>query len=138
MVVDTSALMAILFDEPERLAFASAIDGAVDPKISAVTRVEATMVYLGRRKSDLSDVINLIDILGLKTIDVDLPQTERALDAFVRYGKGRHPARLNLGDCFAYALAATLEESLLFKGDDFSKTDVVPAWRPLSSFHENP
>ena len=130
MVVDPSALIAILFDEPEKPAFASAIDAAADPKVSAVTRVEAMMVYLGRRQSDPADVIALVDILGLKTIDVDRAQADKALDAFTRFGKGRHPARLNLGDCFAYALAATLSEPLLFKGGDFLKTDIVPAWRP--------
>jgi ribonuclease VapC len=130
MVVDTSALIAILFDEPEKPAFASAIDAAADPKVSAVTRVEAMMVYLGRRQSDPADVIALVDILGLKTIDVDRAQADRALDAFTRFGKGRHPARLNLGDCFVYALAASLNEPLLFKGSDFLKTDIVPAWRP--------
>ena len=127
MVVDTSALIAILFDEPEKPAFASAIDAAADPKVSAVTRVEAMMVYLGRRQSDPADVIALVDILGLKTIDVDRAQADRALDAFTRFGKGRHPARLNLGDCFVYALAASLNEPLLFKGSDFLKTDIVPA-----------
>jgi len=130
MVVDTSALIAILFDEPEKAAFAGLIDTAADPKVSAVTRVEAMMVYLGRRRNEPSDVLDLIDILGLETVDVDRAQADRALDAFTRFGKGRHPARLNLGDCFAYALAATLNEPLLFKGDDFDKTDVVPAWRP--------
>jgi len=130
MVVDTSALIAILFDEPEKSILASAIDAASDAKVSAVTRVEAMMVYLGRRQSDPADVIDLVDILGLKTIDVDRAQADRALDAFTRFGKGRHPARLNLGDCFAYALAATLNEPLLFKGDDFAQTDIVPAWRP--------
>jgi ribonuclease VapC len=130
MVVDTSALIAILFDEGEKAAFASAIDTAADPKISAVTRMETAMVCLGRSKSELNDVLDLIDILGLKTIEIDRAQADRALDAFVRFGKGRHPARLNLGDCFAYALAATLNEPLLFKGGDFLKTDIVPAWRP--------
>ncbi len=130
MVVDTSALIAILFDEPEKIAFASAIDRATDPKVSAVTRVETMMVYLGRRRNEPTDVHDLIDILGLKTMDVDRAQADSALEAFARFGKGRHAARLNLGDCFAYALAATLKEPLLFKGDDFLKTDIVPAWRP--------
>jgi len=129
MVVDTSALIAILFDEPEKLAFANMIDKAADPKVSAVTRVEAMMVYLGRRRSESSDVLDLIEILGLKTVDVDRAQSDRALDAFTRFGKGRHPARLNLGDCFAYALAATLSEPLLFKGDDFGRTDIAPAFK---------
>jgi ribonuclease VapC len=130
MIVDTSALIAILFDEPEKLAFASAIDTASDPKVSAVTRVESMMVYLGRRQSDPADVLELVEILGLRTVDVDRAQADRALDAFALFGKGRHPARLNLGDCFSYALASTLNEPLLFKGEDFTKTDIVPAWRP--------
>jgi len=129
MVVDTSALIAILFDESEKLAFANMIDKAADPKVSAVTRVEAMMVYLGRRRNESSDVLDLIEILGLKTVDVDRAQSDRALDAFTRFGKGRHPARLNLGDCFAYALAATLSEPLLFKGDDFGRTDIAPAFK---------
>jgi|SRR5215213_2157888 len=130
MVIDTSALIAILFDEPEKRSFAAAIDAAIDPKISAVTHLETTIVYLGRRKNEPTDISDLLNILGLKTADVDRAQIERALDAFVRFGKGRHPARLNLGDCFAYALAATVNEPLLFKGDDFLKTDIVPAWHP--------
>jgi ribonuclease VapC len=130
MVVDTSALIAILLDEPEGTAFASAIDADPEPKVSAVTRVEAMMVYLGRRSGEPAAIVDLIDILGLKMMDVDRAQSDRALDAFVRFGKGRHPARLNFGDCFSYALAATLKEPLLFKGDDFLKTDIVPAWRP--------
>ena len=113
MTVDTSALIAILFDEPEKSAFATAIDTSADPKISAVTRAEAMLVYLGRRRNKPTDIHDLIDILGLKTIDVDRAQSDRALDAFIRFGKGRHPARLNLGDCFAYGLAATLSEPLI-------------------------
>jgi ribonuclease VapC len=130
MVVDTSALIAILLDEPEKIAFASAIDADSDPKISAVTYVETAMVHLGRRPRSVVAIAELIDALGLKVIDVDRVQADRALNAFVRFGKGRHPARLNLGDCFAYALAAMVEEPLLFKGDDFLKTDIVPACRP--------
>jgi len=129
MVADTSSLIAILFDEPEKLAFANMIDKAADPKVSAVTRVEAMMVYLGRRRNESSDVLDLIEILGLKTVDVDRAQSDRALDAFTRFGKGRHHARLNLGDCFAYALAATLSEPLLFKGNDFGRTDIAPAFK---------
>jgi ribonuclease VapC len=130
MVVDASALIAILLDEPEKFAFASAIDVDSDPKISAVTYVETAMVHLGRRPNSVAAVIELIDALGLKIIDVDRVQADRALNAFIRFGKGRHSARLNLGDCFAYALAATFNEPLLFKGDEFLKTDIVAAWRP--------
>jgi ribonuclease VapC len=130
MIVDTSALIAILLDEPEKIAFASAIDVDSDPKISAVTCVEAAIVHLGRRPNSAVGIMDVIDALGLKVTNVDRVQADRALNAFMRFGKGRHPARLNLGDCFAYALAATVNEPLLFKGDDFLKTDIVPAWRP--------
>jgi len=129
MVVDTSALVAILFDEPESATFARIIDTATEPKVSAVTRVETMMVYLGRRRNEPSDVLDLIEILGVKTVDIDRAQADRALEAFTRFGKGRHPARLNLGDCFAYALAATLREPLLFKGADFGRTDILPAFQ---------
>lgn len=131
MVVDTSALMAVLFGEAEEPQFVSAIEQDPLPKLSAVSQIEATMVYLGRREGARRQTISeLIDTLGLKVIGVDDEQTNRAIDAFVQYGKGRHPARLNLGDCFVYALTTSLNEPLLFKGDDFLKTDIVPAWRP--------
>ena len=131
MIVDTSALIAILFGEPEQSALTDAIDRDGAPKLSAISRVEATMVYVGRRtRADPKTVADLIHVLGLQVVMVDKQQTDRALDAFLRFGKGRHPARLNLGDCFSYALAASVDEPLLFKGDDFLKTDIVPAWRP--------
>ena len=90
MVVDTSALIAILFDEPEKSAFADMIDTADDPKVSAVTRVEAMMVYLGRRKNEPSDVLDLIEILGLKTVDVDRAQ------AIARWMPSRVSARAGI------------------------------------------
>lgn len=134
MVIDTSALVAILFDEPDAMALARIIDRDVAPKLSMVSHVEATMVYLGRRSpGDPAAVAKLIEALNVQTVALDATQMEFVLNAFVRFGKDRHPARLNLGDCFSYGLAASLSETLLFKGDDFRKTDIVPAWNP-----ENP
>jgi ribonuclease VapC len=131
MVVDTSALMAILLEEAEEAIFVDIIDADPAPKLSTICRLEATMVYVGRRVgANPRRVSDVIEILGLQVLGVDDEQTDRAIDAFLRFGKGRHPARLNLSDCFSYALAASLREPLLFKGNDFALTDVSPAWRP--------
>lgn len=131
MVVDSSALLAILFDEFETEKFVETIDRDVAPKLSVVSQVETTMVYLGRRaNADSNTVSNLVAALGLQLQGIDTAQAATAIEAFKRYGKGRHPARLNLGDCFSYALAAKLGEPLLFKGEDFARTDIAAAWRP--------
>jgi ribonuclease VapC len=131
MIVDTSALIAILLSESEEALFTDAIDADPAPKLSVISRLETTMVYLGRRADHgPKRVADTIHALGLEIVGVDAEQTDRAIDAFLRFGKGRHPARLNLSDCFSYALAASLDEPLLFKGNDFSKTDIVPVWRP--------
>jgi ribonuclease VapC len=131
MVVDSSALLAILFDEFETEKFVEMIDRDIAPKLSVVSQVETTMVYLGRRaNADSNTVSNLVAALGLQLQGIDTAQAATAIEAFKRYGKGRHPARLNLGDCFSYALAAKLGEPLLFKGEDFARTDIAAAWRP--------
>ena len=125
MVIDTSAVAAILFDEPE----AAALEGRIadDPVrlMSAATFLEATIVIetrlgdAGGREFDLWLHRAEIEIVG-----VDAEQADLARRAWRRLGRGRHPAGLNYGDCFSYALAATRDEPLLFKGDDFTKTDV--------------
>jgi ribonuclease VapC len=125
MVIDTSAVAAILFDEPE----AAALEGKIadDPVrlMSAATLVEATLVVearlgdAGGREFDLWLHRAAIDIIA-----VDADQADLARRAWRRFGRGRHPAGLNYGDCFSYALAATRDEPLLCKGDDFAKTDV--------------
>jgi ribonuclease VapC len=131
MVIDTSALMAILLEEAEEPSFIDIIDADPAPKLSVISRLETTMVYVGRRaEANPRRVSEVIEILGLEIVGVDRGQTDYAIDAFLRFGKGRHPARLNLSDCFSYALAASLGEPLLFKGNDFSLTDISPAWRP--------
>lgn len=125
MVIDTSALLAILQDEPERRAFNEAIEAAASRVISVVSFVEASIVIESRYGAEgLRELDRLIDHAGIELVGVDPEQGKLARDAFSQFGKGRHPAALNLGDCFVYALARSLAEPLLFKGDDFSRTDL--------------
>ncbi|MBA3886570.1 MAG: type II toxin-antitoxin system VapC family toxin [Acidobacteria bacterium] len=125
MVVDTSALIAILADEPERRPFIDAIEAAGIRLISAATFVEASIVLETRHGADGSRLFDLfLDRAGIDIVDVDAEQAREARRGFARFGKGRHPAGLNFGDCFAYALSLTSGEPLLFKGNDFSQTDV--------------
>ena len=128
MVLDTSAVVAMLFDEPERESFSRLV--ATDPTrlISAATLVQTSIVVEARggptagRELDLLLHRAVIDV-----VPVTESQAELARGAWRRFGKGRHPAGLNYGDCFSYALAADTGEPLLFKGDDFLATDVTPA-----------
>jgi ribonuclease VapC len=128
IVIDSSALVAILRDEPERRPFIDAIVDHGEPRISAATYVEASMVMelrLGDRGGREIDV--LIEDVGMSIIPVDQAQATIAREAFRRFGKGRHRAALNFGDCFVYALAKTLDAPVLFKGDDFALTDLKHA-----------
>ncbi|MDB5479267.1 MAG: PilT protein domain protein [Caulobacteraceae bacterium] len=128
MVIDSSAFLAILLDEPERPAFTSAI--AADPVrlASAATLLETSIVSLGRvGEAGLSELRSLFTTIGVETTPFGPDHIEVAIDAFRRFGKGRHPAGLNFGDCFSYALAKATGEPLLFKGDDFSQTDIQRA-----------
>jgi ribonuclease VapC len=128
VIIDTSALLAILRVEDDARRILNAIKSADRRTISAATLVEAGIVAEGRAGEQ--GARDLDAALAKLKIDV-APLTEshaiHARRAFRRYGKGRHPARLNLGDCFAYALAKATGEPLLFKGDDFSKTDIAVA-----------
>jgi ribonuclease VapC len=128
MVVDTSALLAIYFAERDSGQFEAAILQAPTAVISAGTLLEAAIVVEARHgKAGAVEFDRLLKKLGVSTIAVDAEQVEVARLGCRKYGKGRHPAGLNYGDLFAYALATTSVEPLLFKGDDFSKTDVVNA-----------
>ena len=128
MVIDTSALIAILQDEPERAEFNRAIEAAERRALSVVSFVEASMVIETRYGADgVRDLDLLIAKAGIELVAVDTNQAHAARNAFRIYGKGRHPAGLNFGDCFPYALARTEGEPLLFKGLDFSQTDVASA-----------
>jgi ribonuclease VapC len=128
MVIDTSALLAILEDEPERRSFNEVIEEADSRHLSVVTYVEASMVIESRKGPEgLRDFDLLIERAGIELIEVDAAQGRAAREAFRRFGKGRHRADLNFGDCFSYALAKIRGEALLFKGDDFSHTDLLVA-----------
>lgn len=125
MIVDTSAIIAILRDEVDSKDLAAAIELADMRSISAATYVEAAIITDSNRNTLLS---NLLDsFLGRSLINIEpvtVEQARLAREAYRDYGKGRHRAGLNFGDCFAYALAKEKGEPLLFKGDDFRKTDV--------------
>jgi len=128
MVLDSSAVVAILFDEPERRAFSEAIEADPRRLISAASLLESALLVEARRGEIAGRELDLlIHRAAVVTTPVDADQVEIARRAWRRYGKGRHRAGLNFGDCFAYALAAASGEALLFKGADFAATDVVAA-----------
>lgn len=130
MVIDSSALLAILLDEPERRGFNERIEADPHRLISAANLLETAIVLesrsgeIGGRELDL-----FLHRAGLKTVPVEDNQVAIARAAFRKYGKGRHPASLNFGDCFAYAAAKATGEPLLFKGSDFPETDIIAAAR---------
>ena len=125
MVIDTSAVAAILFDEPEAATMERLLVEAPVRLVSAATVVEAGMVVearlgeAGGREFDL-----WLQRAAIEVVPVDAEQAHLARHAWRRYGKGRHRAGMNYGDCFSYALAIVRDEPLLFKGEDFSRTDV--------------
>ena len=130
MVIDASAIVAIAFDKEEASAFELQIVEDPVKLISAASLLEAAMVIeaklgeAGARELDL-----WLRKAEVQIVPVEADHVEEARRAWRRFGKGRHPAKLNFGDCFSYALSKLSLEPLLFKGNDFSKTDVVPAWR---------
>jgi ribonuclease VapC len=129
MIIDTSALVAILRDEPEAAICARAIERAAQRRLSAVNFVEAAVVIDGSRDPIASrrfdDLLKEAQVLIEPVTEI---QARLAREAYRDFGKGSgHPARLNFGDCFAYALAKVIGEPLLFKGSDFGHTDIMPA-----------
>ena len=135
MFVDASAVVAILTREADADALANALETARSPITSAIAVFEATLGVCRKRHASVAeaqaDVSEFLGIAGVRTVSITSNEAEAALDAFSRYGKGRgHPAQLNLGDCFAYAVAKTYQTQLLFKGEDFTKTDVQSANNP--------
>jgi ribonuclease VapC len=128
IVVDTSALIAILDREPDAALYAEAIAEADAPLISAATLLELHIVMLNRRGSGAAPIVNrLIQDAGFQVENFTAQHLELAREAYARYGKGRNIAGLNYGDCFSYALAKATGLPLLFKGEDFSKTDLPAA-----------
>jgi ribonuclease VapC len=130
MVIDTSALVALLAEEADAPRIAAAIERAETRGIPAIVRLEAAMVLssvLDRSPDDMADGIDaMLDEARFASIAVDDAIARAAVAAFSRYGKGRgHPARLNLADCLVYATAKSTSAPLLFIGDDFSRTDIA-------------
>lgn len=125
MIVDTSALIAILRKEDGWKDFLNKLLLSPVVRISAGTLVEARMV--AEREQGTAELAILIAQAGIEIVPVDAAQADAAAEGFRRFGKGRHAAALNLGDLFAYALAKVTGEPLLFKGGDFARTDLVPA-----------
>lgn len=131
MVIDSSALLAILLNEPERRTFNEAIEAAETRVMSAATFVEVSIVVESRFGAEgIRDLDLFIERAGIEILAVDAEQAHVARRAFSRFGKGRHQAGLNYGDCFSYALAAVLGEPLLYKGEDFRHTDIRPFVSP--------
>ncbi|NIM17949.1 MAG: PIN domain-containing protein [Candidatus Aminicenantes bacterium] len=125
MVIDTSALVAILLGEPEAKKIARAIANDNKRLISAFSFLKSSIVIESKKGEDGARELDLlINKIQLEIISMNSAQTEAARKAWREFGKGRHPAALNIGDCCAYALAKITGEPLLFKGDDFSKTDI--------------
>jgi ribonuclease VapC len=125
MVIDTSALLAILQNEPERRAFNEAIEAAEKRSLSTASFVEASIIVESRYGADGTRDLDLfIAKAQIELIAVDIEQAHLARQAFRLFGKGRHPAGLNYGDCFSYALAHSLADSLLYKGADFGKCNI--------------
>ena len=127
MAADTSAIIAILNDEPERAVFLNAMlnDGQV--LVSTATAVELLTVAMGKSDVVYQSAVEFLARPFIRLVPLDEAQLWAAADACRRYGKGRHPAQLNFGDTFAYALASTRRVPLLFKGGDFALTDLTPA-----------
>lgn len=129
IVVDASALVAVIRNEPERYAFSRAIAAATPVLVSAVALHGASLVLAGSRRGDdaWEDLDDLIRGAVIEVVPFDTVLAHLARQAFLRFGKGRHPAALNLGDCASYALAKQRGAPLLYKGRDFSRTDIIPA-----------
>lgn len=122
MILDTSAIVAILNNEDDAPAIAAALEEAMVVRVSVATVLEASLVAGPQRQSHLDD---LLEVVGAEIVPVDLAQLRAAREAHLRFGRGSgSPARLNFGDCFSYALAKTSDQTLLFRGEDFPHTDV--------------
>lgn len=131
IAVDSSVVVAIMRHELDARMWTEVLDRTDAAIMSVVSYVEASMVIAGRRPdADVGSVERLLQSLQIEIVPVTIEQGAAALNAFMSYGKGRHGARLNFGDCFSYALAKSRNLPLLFKGQDFSYTDITPAWIP--------
>ena len=135
MFVDASAIVAILTREPEADTLADLLEAARAPITSPIAVFEAVLGICRKRQASVEEaeeiVREFLEVAAVELVPITAREAATALAAFSRYGKGRgHPAQLNLGDCFAYAAAKNHRRALLFKGDDFIKTDIRAASRP--------
>jgi ribonuclease VapC len=129
MTIDSSALVAILFAEAGYLELVDRILEDDHPRVGAPTVVETSLVFGGRRgKPAAGEVEGLLEELGVTIVPFGDAECKRAVAAFDRYGRRRHPAGLNFGDCLAYAAAAAASDTLLYVGDDFARTDIPAAY----------
>jgi ribonuclease VapC len=125
MVIDTSAIMAIIYAEPEELIFLEIINDSEECLLSSPSYVEASIVLGTKHGQQGRENLNLlIEALSITIVPFTVEQAQLASEAFLKFGKGRHPAKLNMGDCFSYALAKSTNQPLLFKGNDFIDTDI--------------
>lgn len=128
MVVDTSAILAILGNEAESREFTRKIAVASAKRLSTGSYLECSIVVEAKHGAEGTRDLNLfINTAQIQLVPFDERQALVARQGYARFGKGRHPASLNFGDCFAYALSKTTSEPLLYKGNDFSETDITPA-----------
>ena len=127
IIVDTSALIAVMLDEPEKEKFIETISGAESIRVGSATLLESRMVLAGKKgRSAVRDLDAFIETSGMEIEPVTVEDADLAFDAFLRYGKGSGSgAALDFGDCFSYALAKRLNAPLLFKGNDFPQTDIA-------------
>lgn len=131
MFVDASALCAVLLDEPERAAFEGKLAlarGAITSPVAVWETLRAMIREIGADPDTARGrLMAYLDVTEIRLVEIGAAEAQLALDAMVHFGKGRHQAALNMGDCFAYACARANEVPLLFKGNDFSKTDIEQA-----------
>ncbi len=131
MIVDASALVAILLNEPEADSFIATLEAAASSSVSPTSVFETVAAIVRVRACSVSDarvlVNDLLQEASIENAAITPEIGEAAITAFDRFGKGRHPAQLNMGDCYTYALAKNLRQPLLFKGDDFGRTDIEAA-----------
>jgi ribonuclease VapC len=128
MTLDSSVLIAILFAEPGFLGLVDRILAADHVRVGAPTLVETSLVFAGRKGARSAESVEgLVRELAVTIVPFGEAEWRVAAEAFRRFGRGRHAAALNYGDCLAYATARAVRDSLLFVGDEFSKTDIMPA-----------
>ena len=127
IVVDTSAVIAVMMRETEADSIRMALETTPTRSMTAGNYLECAMVMAGRRLGGREDLDEWLALRRIEVVPVDRDLAALAADAFATYGRGRHPAGLNYGDCFSYALAKSLRAPLLYKGEDFARTDIASA-----------